>query len=120
AGRLAWSPVRGTLVELSGSTEVEGTTAAGETGSLLYSGSLAVSRDLRADLTGRALLGIDLRDYAGSSARDTVVRGEASLTWWMNRYAGLTGRARHEIQRSNLPGRDYDATSVYLGMTFQR
>lgn len=120
AGRLAWSPVRGTTVELNGSTEVEGTTAAGESGSLLYAGSLAVIRDLRSDLTGRAALGVQLRDYANSSGRDTTTWGEASLTWWMNRYAGITGRARHEIQRSNLPNRDYDATSVYLGMTFQR
>lgn len=119
AGRLAWSPVRGTTVELSGSTEVEGATAPGETGSLLYSGSLAVSRDLRADLSGRALVGMDWRAY-GSGGRDLVFRGEASLTWWMNRYLGLTGRARHEAQRSTFADRDYDATSVYLGMTLQR
>ena len=120
AGRLAWSPVRGTTVELSASTEVEGATSPGDAGSLLYAGSLAVSRDLRADLTGRALIGIDWRDYASSSGRDLIYRGEASLTWWMNRYAGVTGRARHELQRSNLDGRDYDATSLYLGMTLQR
>lgn len=120
AGRLAWSPVRGTVVELSGSTEVEGTTTAGESGALLYAGSLSVSRDLRSNLTGRALLGVDLRDYAGSSARDLTFRGEASLTWWLNRFAGVTGRVGHEIQRSNLPGRDYEETSVYLGMTLQR
>lgn len=120
AGRLVWSPVRGTNVELSGSTEVEGATAPGDTGSLLYSGSIAVSRDLRADLTGRALVGIDWRDYPGSGGRDLIYRGEASLTWWMNRNLGVTGRARHEAQHSTLSDRDYDATSVYLGMTLQR
>jgi hypothetical protein len=119
-GSLAWSPVRGTTVEATASTQVEGTTRAGETGSLLYAGSLAVSRNLRSDLTGRALVGLDWRDYAGSGDRDLIARGEVSLTWWLNRYAGVTGRVGHEIQRSTLPDRDYDATSIYLGMTLQR
>lgn len=120
AASLAWSPMRGTTVELNGSTTVESTTRAGQTGSLLYSGSLAVSRELRANLTGRALVGLDWRDYSGSSEDEMILRGEASLTWWMNRYAGVTARARHELQRSSIADRDYDATSVYLGMTFQR
>jgi hypothetical protein len=38
----------------------------------------------------------------------------------MNRYAGLTGWLRHESQKSNLPGRDYDANSVFLGLRLQR
>jgi len=116
---LAWSPVRGTTVDLTASTEVETSTAAGDTGSLLYSGSLAVNRELRSNLTGRALVGLDWRDYAGSD-HDLILRGEASLTWWMNRNLGLTGRLRHEKQTSTLPGRSYDASSVYLGMTMQR
>ena len=120
AGNVAWSPIRGTTVELNGSTTVESTSRVGETGSVLYSGSLAVSRELRANLTGRALVGLDWRDYSGTSDNELVLRGEASLTWWMNRYAGVTGRARHEIQRSSVADRDYDATSLYLGMTFQR
>lgn len=48
------------------------------------------------------------------------MRGEAGLTWWMNRNAGITARARHEVQESTLPGRDWDATSVWLGMTLRR
>lgn len=119
AAALAWSPVRGTTVELNGTTEIEGATDAGASGSMLYSGNLAVSRQLRANLTGRALAGIDWRDYTGGGS-DLVMRGEVSLTWWMNRYAGLTGRLRHERQESTLPDRDYDATSVFLGMTLQR
>lgn len=117
--RLSWSPMRGTTVDLNGSTSVESTTTSGQTGSLLYSGSVGVTREIRANLTGNALVGLDLRNYSGGG-RDLVMRGEASLTWWMNRYTGITGRARHELQRSTLAGRDYDATSVFLGMTLQR
>jgi hypothetical protein len=120
AGNLAWSPMRGTTVELNGSTTVESTSRVGETGSVLYAGSLSVSRELRANLTGRALVGMDWRDYSGTSDDELILRGEASLTWWMNRYAGITARARHELQRSSVADRDYDATSIYLGMTLQR
>lgn len=119
AGSLSWSPVRGTIVGLAASTTVEGATAPGNSGSLLYSGTLSARRDLRAGLTGEASAGVDWRDYSGGG-HDLVLRGEASLTWWMNRYAGITARARHETQQSSLPGRDWDATSLWLGMTFQR
>lgn len=119
AGRLAWSPQRGTMVELNGATTIETTTTSGETGSLLYSGSVAVSREIRANLTGRALAGIDWRNY-NAGGHDLIMRGEASLTWWMNRNAGITTRARHEVQQSTLAGRNYDATSIFLGMTLQR
>lgn len=119
AGNLSWSPVRGTVVGLAASTTVEGATAPGDSGSLLYSGTLSARHDLRANLTGEALAGVDWRDYSGGG-HDLVLRGEASLTWWMNRYAGVTARARHEVQESSLPGRDWDATSVWLGMTLQR
>ncbi|NRC56103.1 outer membrane beta-barrel protein [Mesorhizobium sediminum] len=120
AANLAWSPVRGTTVALDASTEVEGSTIAGKTGSLYHSASLSVSRELRQNLTGSVLAGIGWRDYFGHDESDLVLRGEASLTWWLNRYAGITGRASHEIQRGTLPDRDYDETRVYLGMTFQR
>lgn len=119
SGNLAWSPVRGTTVELNASTDVESTTTPGETGSLLYAGSVAVSRELRSNLTGRALVGVDFRDY-GSGGNDVVLRGEASLTWWLNRNLGMTGRLRHEAQKSTLPDRTYNASSVFMGVTLQR
>jgi hypothetical protein len=120
AANLAWSPVRGTTVALDASTEVEGSTIPGKTGSLYHSASLSVSRELRQNLTSSVLAGIGWRDYFGHDESDLVLRGEASLTWWLNRYAGITGRASHEVQRGTLPDRDYDETRVYLGMTFQR
>ena len=118
SGNLEWSPVRGTIVGLEAATRVEGASGPG-TGSLLYSGSLRLQRQLRANLTGGIVAGMDWRDYSGGG-HDLVLRGEANLTWWLNRYAGVTTRARHEKQTSTLAGRDYDATSFWLGMTLQR
>lgn len=118
AGNLEWSPVRGTIVGFEAATQVEGASGPG-TGSLLYSGSLRLQRQLRANLTGEVSAGMDWRDYS-AGGHDLVLRGEANLTWWLNRYAGVTTRARHEKQTSTLAGRDYDATSFWLGMTLQR
>jgi len=120
AGNLLWSPIRGTTVALTGSTEVEGATAPGASGSILYSSALRVTRELRANLTGTATLGADWRNYAASSDTDLTLSAEASLTWWFNRYAGVRGRARHEQTTSTIPGRNAQSTSVYLGLTLRR
>ncbi|WEX10359.1 outer membrane beta-barrel protein [Chelativorans sp. AA-79] len=119
AASLEWSPLRGTIVGLNASTYVEGSTTAGESGSLLHSATLRLERQMRSNLTGSLAFGVSYRDYSGGG-HDLILNGEAALTWWVNRYVGLTGRARHERQTSDLPGRDYETTSVFMGMTLQR
>lgn len=115
-----WSPLRGTTVNLNAGTEIEASSTAGSSGSVLYDASLGVTRQLRANLTGTASVGAGWRRYAASSDRDITLNGSASLTWWLNRYAGLTGRASHERITSNVAGRDSQTTTVYLGVTLRR
>jgi hypothetical protein len=55
-----------------------------------------------------------------SSDRDFALNGELSLTWWLNRYAGITGRASHERVSSNVTSRASQTTTVYLGVTLRR
>ena len=117
---LKWSPERGTIIGLTGQTNVETTTTAGESGDILYSGRLTGERQIRANLTANSALGLDWRDYTGSDGHDLILSAEAGLTWWLNRYAGLTTRVRTEKLTSNLPGRDYTANSIYLGLKVQR
>ncbi|MBN9219971.1 MAG: outer membrane beta-barrel protein [Mesorhizobium sp.] len=117
---LKWSPERGTTIGLTGKTTVETTTTAGESGDILYSGRLTAERQIRANLTANAALGLDWRDYVGIDGHDRILSAETGLTWWLNRYAGLTTRLRTEKLTSNLPGRDYTANSIYLGVKVQR
>jgi hypothetical protein len=117
---LKWSPERGTTIGLLALTTVEGTTTAGESGDLLYAASLLGEREIRANLTGNAILAAGWRDYIGSDGHDLTLSAEAGLTWWLNRYLGLTTRARTEKQTSNLPGRDYTANSIFVGLRLQR
>lgn len=117
---LKWSPERGTTISLTGKTTVETTTTSGESGDILYSGRLTAERLVRSNLTANAALGLDWRDYVGIDGHDRILSAEAGLTWWLNRYAGLTTRVRTEKLTSNLPGRDYTANSIYLGVKVQR
>ncbi|UDL88490.1 outer membrane beta-barrel protein [Mesorhizobium sp. PAMC28654] len=115
-----WSPERGTIIGLTGQTVIEDSTTAGQSGDILYSGRLTGERQIRANLTGNAALGLDWRDYTGSDGHDLTLSAEAGLTWWLNRYVGLTSRARTEKLTSNLPGRNYTANSIFLGLKLQR
>ncbi len=115
-----WSPMRETNVRLSGSSTFEGTTTSGESGSVLYATRIGIERQMRANLTGNASLGLAWRDYSSIDPDETILSAEAGLTWWLNRYAGITGRIRHESVSSDDAGRDTETNSVFLGLKLQR
>lgn len=117
---LTWSPERETSVKLAATTTVEGTTDAGESGSILHQGLLTVERRIRSNLTANAILGVGYRDYSDTNEHDLLLSAEVGSTWWLNRYTGVTGRLRHERQQSDPDTRDYDANSVFLGIKVQR
>jgi len=118
AASLQWSPIRGTNVFLDASTTVEGGSGA-DSGSILHAASLRVERQLRSNLTGDVSFGVEWRDFE-AGGHDLTLHGQASLTWWLNRYAALVARLGHEKRTSSDPSREYDATSVYVGMKLQR
>ncbi|MCO5065049.1 MAG: outer membrane beta-barrel protein [Rhizobiaceae bacterium] len=115
-----WSPVRDTNVNLLGTTEVEGTTTPGLSGSILYSSLLTVERRMRSNLTASLAAGIGYRDYQPGSDHDMIYTAELAATWWLNRYLGLTAEARHENVNSTIEGRDSSTNSIYLGIKAQR
>lgn len=119
-GALSWSPMRGTTLRLTGGTTVEGSTTAADSGSVRYSGNVEILREVRPSLTVGALGGLSFRDYVNSSNTETTLSAEVNATWWMNRFAGINGRLRHERFDSTLPNRDYQENSIYLGLKLQR
>ena len=119
-GQANWSPFRDTSVTLKGSTTVESSTSAGVSGSLLHAAEFSAKRQVRANLSIEAGLSASLRDYSGSANRDTILAASAGFTWWMNRYLGLTGRARHEQVNSTIAGNSSETTTVFLGLKVQR
>ena len=83
-------------------------------------GRIAVERRIRSNLTGTAGVGLGWRNYSGTQDHDLLFDAEIGATWWLNRYAGITGRFRHERLDSNLQNRNYDANTVFLGLRLQR
>jgi hypothetical protein len=120
AADLRWSPVRGTIVGFNGQTVLEDTTTPGQSGSVLYNSSVTLQREMRANLTGNAALGLSYRDYKGTGDHDLIYSAQVGATWWLNRYLGLTSYVRHERLTSSIDGRDSKTNSVYLGLTVQR
>jgi hypothetical protein len=120
AAALSWSPVRGTSVSFDGDTTVETTTEPGRSGSIYYSARLGLEREVRANLTVSASAGLGYRDYAEAAGEDLILDLGAGLTWWLNRHAGLTGRASYQTVTSTLPGRDTETATLFLGMKLRR
>lgn len=87
---------------------------------MLHAGRLSIERQIRTNLSANATLGVDWRTYNSTGDHDLVLSAEAGATWWLNRYLGITGRLKHEQLTSDLPGRDYKADSVFLGVKVQR
>lgn len=120
AADFRWSPVRGTIVGLNGQTILEDTTTPGQSGSVLYRSGVTLERQMRANLTGNAALGLSYRDYKGTGDHDLIYSAQVGATWWLNRYLGLTSYVRHERLTSSIENRDSKTNSVYLGLTVQR
>ena len=79
-----------------------------------------MTQDILSNLSGSAGLGLDYRDYVQSSAYDLTWSGQVALTYWFNRYLGLTGRGRYESLTSSDAGRESDTASVFIGLRAQR
>ena len=115
-----WSPQRGTNVALTLATTVEGSTVAASSGSVLYSANATLTTSTPRQSGRNLAAGAGWRIYEYGAYQDTIFSGEAGLTWWMNRYAGINGRVRHEQTLNLDPSRASGATSVYLGVTLRR
>ena len=118
---LAWSPMRGTTVNGTFSTELASGSGATESGQINYVSTLGITREMTERLSMTATLGAQFRNIeAVVDRQDRVISAELAGTYWFSRYLGLTGRARHERLTSSLPDRDSDTTTLFLGMRLQR
>jgi len=116
---LNWSPRRETDVALSLSTTTETSGGSGDSGALLYSTDLGVTHRARANLTLETRVGAEYRDEEGGIDAFTL-SGTAALTYWFNRFTGLTTRIGHKrVMSSNADSRS-DTTTAFVGLKLQR
>lgn len=119
-GNVAWSPHRGTTVNLNLATLIETSNLDSESGATLYTGTLGVTHEARSDLTANLAVSATRRVVSGPSASTLTVSGEAGLTWWLNRWIGVTGHLRHEREFTDGTGESSQTTSGFLGIRAQR
>ncbi|TCR91576.1 outer membrane beta-barrel protein [Rhizobium sp. BK376] len=120
-GNIAWSPQRGTDVNIGFSTTVEPSTAAGDSGYVAYQLTNTINHQLRDNLTGKLTGGITWRDYPSNSTFDdeTVYDIGTGLAWGINRYFDLTGDLGYELT-SRKTGDDTQQFIAGIGIAAKR
>ena len=119
-GSVTWSPERETSITAALATELARGDATGETGTIAYQGTLTFDRQINERLDLSATLGAEFEREEATGREDTTLSAEVSGTWWLSRYLGLTGRARHEQLTSSQAGRESETTTFFLGLRAQR
>lgn len=120
-GNIAWSPQRGTNVNIGLSTSVQPSTTAGDSGYVAYQLTETITHEMTDDLVAKLTGGTIWRDYPSNSTFDdeTVYDAAAGLTWSVNRYLDLTGNVGYELT-SRKSGDDTRQLRAGLGLTVKR
>ena len=92
-GKIDWSPIRGTDVNLTLTTGVDPSTTAGVSGSTYYTISTALSQQMIDNLVARLSGATTIRHFSptGVASDQTEWAATAGLTWSLSRYVDLSG-----------------------------
>lgn len=93
---------------------------AGVSGIFKRDAGVQVDHSFRRWLIGTVKFGYGLDDYQGSAREDQRYTASAALTYKLNRTAQVKGEFRQEWLRSNIPGQDYTASIMLVGLRLQR
>jgi hypothetical protein len=117
---IIWSPRRLTEVKIDLSTSVNPTSTPDTSATVLYAGTLTLSRSLTPRLTAETGVGASYEDRIGDDWRDVTLSGFAGFTYAFNRTVSLEGRYVYEHTDRNETGGTYDTHTVGLRIRVQR
>lgn len=117
-GALAWSPQRGTVLDLGLRTTVQDSTAPGASGWVDYQLTSSLSHVILQDLTGRLTGSATLRDFPTSQNELNWQLG-AGLIWTINRYFDVTANLGYE-HTDSASGADSNLVRAGVGLTLRR
>lgn len=117
---LRWEASGLTTVVLGARTAIAETTYSDASGDLIHEVNLEVEHAFRRWLIGTASVAYRIDDYVGSDLTQRTFTVGAGLTYKINRYAELTGEVSHLRLDSSVPGSDYTANVVQVGLRLQR
>lgn len=119
-GSLIWTATPLTTVTLTATTLTNEIVTPDVSGNLSRDVILRIDHAFRRWLIATARFGIGVDDYVGSNEKNQRYLASFALLYKLNRDIQLKGEVRHDWQRSNLPGNDWDSTSVLFGVRLQR
>lgn len=109
-----------TNIKLTAATVAGETTVPGTAGILTRNAGIEVEHAFRRWLIGAVKFNYGNDDYVGSTRKDDRFAISGLITYKLNRMMQLKAEVRQEWLRSTVPGVDYAATVVMLGMRLQR
>lgn len=117
---VAWSPMRGTNVDLGLATSIEPSTSAGVSGDVAYALTAAVTRELRENLVAKLTGGTTWRNYrGGNQATGMYYTAGAGLTYSINRWLDLTADLTWEKSTSDSSS-DEKTLTAGVGLKLRR
>jgi hypothetical protein len=117
---ILWSPRRLTEVHVDLYTDVQPTSVADESGTVLYSGLVTVSRSLTSRFKVSVGGGVDYEYSVGGDWRDVTFVGHAEASYAFNRVASVIATYDYEQTESTQVGGDSRAHTVGVRVRIQR
>jgi len=119
-GALTWTASALTAFKLVATTTAAESTTPGVSGVLTRGLAAQVNHAFRRWLTATGTFAFWLDDYEGSPRVDKRYAASALLTYKATREFWFKAEYRHEWRTSNIPGNDYTADVVLVGVRLQR
>jgi len=120
SGSLAWSPVRETTVQLNGFTSFNGATTAGDSGSIVNSADLTISRQFSHRLLLSTTAGVTVTTDTDYKVDTILWSAGTNFEYSLNNHLALTGALEYQQQFSDTKSRSYNATTIRSGIRLQR
>ncbi|MCF1454636.1 outer membrane beta-barrel protein [Agrobacterium vitis] len=119
-GNVAWSPLRGTNVDLGLATSIEPSTTAGVSGDVAYALTAVVTHELRDNLIAKLSGGTTWRNYrGGSQSTGMYYTAGGGLVYKVNRWLDLTADLTWEKSTSDSSSDDKTLTAG-VGLKLRR
>ena len=119
-GTVQWSPQRGTDLRLGLATELEPSTAAGQSGYVSYEATSELTHELRENLVARLSAAYTLRDFKNTgNPNQTIYLVGTGITWNVNRWLAMTGDVSYELTRQR-GASDTGVTRAGIGLVLRR
>ena len=116
---LVWTASPLTTVTLAGTTALNETTVTNSSGALTRGVTLTVAHALFRNFTLTGVASYQLADYQGSSQRETTWGTSLKADYNLTRSVMVRSSFTHQRLQSTVPGSDYTANTVMLGLRFQ-